>query len=193
MDSSHASFHNASSILMLQGLFHIFIWVYEGQRLNSPDLRTLDLLADKQREAANIERRSKYKRLLPFHVDSIFFPPAVESLTRSNVHCLTLKPVGNCGSFLWSLFSSELERKRHPSADGECPRGKGSYALILRRLQSAKDQPVWTDGQTSTQLRQVCRRTVGEGRPGDARLQHLSGAGHCQFYARIWCRGVTLR
>lgn len=183
-------FYNASSIVMFQGLFYIFIWVYKGQRLNSPDLRTFDLLAEKQREAANIERRSKYKRLLPFHVDSIF-PLAVESLTRSNVHCLTLKPVGNCGSFLWSLFSSELERKRHPSADGECPRGKGSYALILRRLQSAKDQPVWTDGQTSA-LR--APTGVAEGRPGGhARLQHLSGGGHCQFYARIWCRGVTLR
>lgn len=74
MDSNHASFHNASSIIMLQGLSSIFIWMYKGQRLNSPDRRTFDLLAEKQREAANIERRSKYKRLLPFHVDSIFSP-----------------------------------------------------------------------------------------------------------------------
>lgn len=52
----------------------IFLFGCTGQRLNSPDLRTFDLLAEKQREAANIERRSKYKRLLPFHVDSIFSP-----------------------------------------------------------------------------------------------------------------------
>lgn len=105
---SRESFHNASSIIMSQGLSNIFIWMYKGQRLNSPDLRTFDLLAEKQREAANIERRSKYKRLLPFHVDSISSPLAVESLTRSNVHCLTIKPVGNWGSFRWSLLSSEL-------------------------------------------------------------------------------------
>lgn len=67
--------------------------------------------------------------------------------------------------------------------------------MILRRLQSAKDQPVRTDGRTDRRprgvLRQVCRWTVAEGRPGDARLQRLSGGGHGQFYARMWCRGVA--
>lgn len=45
---------------------------YEGQWVNSPDLRTFDLLAQKQTLAVQTAKRSKYSRLLSLHVGSMF-------------------------------------------------------------------------------------------------------------------------
>lgn len=64
LPSSTIFHYKVLSLLLLE------IW-YKGQRVNSPDLRGLDLLAQKQMLAVHIAKRSKYKRLLSLHVDSI--------------------------------------------------------------------------------------------------------------------------
>lgn len=63
--------------------------------MNLPDLRTFDFLAQKQTLAVHIAKRSKYKRLLSLHVDSMSSSGRNFKMFKCSFYH-ECKRVGNC-------------------------------------------------------------------------------------------------
>lgn len=151
---------------------------HEGQWVNSPDLRTFDLLALKQTLAVQTAKRSKYSRLLSLHVDSMF------SCDRGfkTVKCAfyhTSKPSCNLTQPIPLLktrrkkkitsWSPKFGRKRHPSAGRDWPRGKGQSDTD--KITVNKRSVGWTQERTGRCAPKEARwHTVGMGWAEDARV-----------------------
>lgn len=126
-----------NSKVLQQSLFYrvylfIMIWCVK----NSPDLRTFDLLAEKQTEAAHIERSSKCKRLLSFQVGSMIswrskVEPAQMFIVRDSV-------------LLFVFIQTPSKRRRRLS------QRRRQLRFDTEKITACKRSAGWTDGQTST-------------------------------------------
>lgn len=113
---------------------------------NSPDLRAFDLLAQKQTLAVHIAKRSKYKRLLSLHVDSMSSSGQKFKTLKWTFHH-TFRRSGVCKWSLTPLLIKVFPDKKnipYPAWSANAVRRQWktearSYGTLMR-LHSAKDQ-----------------------------------------------------
>lgn len=102
-------------------------------------------------------------------------------------HIETVDSLPRVFVFIQTVTQTPSERGRRAS------QRRGQLRFDTEKITLCKRSACWTEGHTSTQRAPTgVRAGSGNGRPGDARLQHLSG-GHRHFYARVWRLRVTPR